>query len=64
MSSESLQKYEFKQSLERIKNHRGHATELVSLYIPPDRRFMMYNPIYVMRLHNLLISNQNQLEKM
>jgi len=38
MSSESLQKYEFKQSLERIKNHRGHATELVSLYIPPDRK--------------------------
>ena len=38
MSSESLQKYEFKQSLERIKNHIGHATELVSLYIPPDRK--------------------------
>ena len=38
MSSESLQKYEFKQSLERIKNYRGHATELVSLYIPPDRK--------------------------
>ena len=38
MSSESLQKYEFKQSLERLKNYRGHATELVSLYIPPDRK--------------------------
>ena len=38
MSSESLEKYEFKQSLERIKNYKGHATELVSLYIPPERK--------------------------
>ncbi len=38
MTSESLQKYEFKQSLERIRNYKGHATELVSLYIPPERK--------------------------
>lgn len=38
VSSESLEKYEFKQSLERIKNYKGHATELVSLYIPPERK--------------------------
>ena len=38
MSSESLEKYEFKQSLERIRNYKGHATELVSLYIPPERK--------------------------
>ena len=38
MGSETLEKYEFKQSLERIKSYKGHATELVSLYIPPDRK--------------------------
>ena len=38
MTSESLQKYEFKQSLERIRNYKGHATELVSLYIHPERK--------------------------
>ena len=38
MSSESLKKYEFKQSLERLKDYKVHATELVSLYIPPDRK--------------------------
>lgn len=38
MTSESLQKYEFKQSLEKLKNYKGHATELVSLYIPPERK--------------------------
>lgn len=38
MSSESLKKYEFKQSLERLQNYKGHATELVSLYIPPERK--------------------------
>jgi len=38
VSSESLEKYEFKQSLERIKDYKGHATELVSLYIPPEKK--------------------------
>ncbi len=33
----SLSKYEFKRKLEELKKYRGRGTELISLYIPPDR---------------------------
>ncbi len=32
------QKYEFKKQLEELRNKRGRGTELVSLYIPPDKQ--------------------------
>ncbi len=32
------QKYEFKKKLEELRNKRGRGTELVSLYIPPDKQ--------------------------
>jgi peptide chain release factor subunit 1 len=33
----ALSKYEFKRKLEDLKGYRGRGTELISLYIPPDR---------------------------
>ena len=32
-----LRKYEFKKALEELSNLKGRGTELVSLYIPPDK---------------------------
>lgn len=33
-----LRKYEFKKALQELENLRGRGTELVSLYIPPDKQ--------------------------
>ena len=33
----ALSKYEFKRKLEELKKYRGRGTELISLYIPPER---------------------------
>lgn len=33
-----LAKYEFKKALEELRNIKGRGTELISLYIPPDRQ--------------------------
>ncbi len=33
-----LRKYEFKKALEELSNLKGRGTELVSLYIPPDKQ--------------------------
>ncbi|MCS3923941.1 peptide chain release factor aRF-1 [Methanosalsum natronophilum] len=39
MSEQSAQKkYEFKRKLEQLKSKKGRGTELVSLYIPPDKQ--------------------------
>src|SRR6056297_1541287 len=32
------QKYDFKKALEEIKEYKGKATELISLYIPPSKQ--------------------------
>ncbi|MGM0771805.1 MAG: peptide chain release factor aRF-1 [Halobacteriota archaeon] len=34
----SHQKYEFKKKLESLRDKRGRGTELISLYIPPDKQ--------------------------
>jgi len=34
----ALQKYEFKKKLEELRNYKGRATELISLYVPPTRQ--------------------------
>ncbi|KYK26095.1 MAG: peptide chain release factor 1 [Candidatus Proteinoplasmatales archaeon SG8-5] len=36
--SKDLAKYEFKKQLEELRNVKGRATELISLYVPPSRR--------------------------
>jgi len=36
--SKDLKKYEFKKILEELKKKRGRGTELISVYIPPDRQ--------------------------
>ncbi len=33
----TLEEYEFKNQIEKLKSYRGNATELISLYIPPTR---------------------------
>src|SRR4030067_748597 len=33
-----LQKYEFRRSLEEVKKLSGRGTELISLYVPPDKQ--------------------------
>lgn len=39
MSEQSAhKKYEFKRKLEQLKSKKGRGTELVSLYIPPDKQ--------------------------
>lgn len=37
MAMTSLEKYQFKRSLEEVMAYKGRATELISLYIPPTR---------------------------
>jgi len=32
------QKYDFKRSLEEVRNLKGRGTELISLYVPPDKQ--------------------------
>lgn len=32
-----LARYEFKVALDRIRSHSGRATEMISLYVPPDK---------------------------
>ena len=34
----AYEKYEFKKKLESLKNKKGRGTELISLYIPPDKQ--------------------------
>jgi len=34
----ALARYEFKRKLEELRSHSGRATELISLYIPPQRQ--------------------------
>ncbi len=36
--SKDLAKYEFRKRLEEIQNVKGRATELISLYVPPNKR--------------------------
>jgi peptide chain release factor subunit 1 len=38
MSEEARHKYEFKRQLEELRNKQGQGTELISLYIPRDKR--------------------------
>ena len=38
MTGGSLARYEFSQQLERLGQFSGRATELISLYIPPERK--------------------------
>lgn len=38
VESSAHEKYEFKKTLEIIKDKKGRSTELVSLYIPPDKQ--------------------------
>ena len=38
MTGESLARYEFSQQLERLGQFSGRATELISLYVPPERK--------------------------
>lgn len=42
-----LRKYEFKKALEELENLRGRGTELISLYIPPDK--MIYDVVQYLR---------------
>ena len=35
---EARKRYEFKKSLERLEEKQGSGTELISLYIPPDKQ--------------------------
>ncbi|MBC7110380.1 MAG: peptide chain release factor 1, partial [Archaeoglobi archaeon] len=36
--SDQQKKYEFRRYLEELKNKSGRGTELISLYIPPDKQ--------------------------
>ncbi|MCK4455184.1 MAG: peptide chain release factor aRF-1 [Thermoplasmata archaeon] len=36
--SQDIARYKFKRDLERIRDARGRGTELISLYVPPDRQ--------------------------
>jgi peptide chain release factor subunit 1 len=49
MSSEEkqLRKYEFKKALEELTDLKGRGTELISLYIPPDK--MIYDVVQYLR---------------
>ncbi len=38
MESEDYKRYEFKKALEELKDLHGRGTELISLYIPPDKQ--------------------------
>ncbi len=38
MSEEARHKYEFKRQLEELRNKQGQGTELISLYVPHDKR--------------------------
>ena len=38
MAGDSLARYEFSQQLERLRQFSGRATELISLYVPPERK--------------------------
>lgn len=38
MSDDDLARYEFKRTLEGVKNIKGRGTELISLYIPPKKQ--------------------------
>ena len=38
MAGDSLVRYEFSQQLERLRQFSGRATELISLYVPPERK--------------------------
>ncbi|MDP2845592.1 MAG: peptide chain release factor 1, partial [Candidatus Methanoperedens sp.] len=38
VESEAHKKYEFKRTLEVLRNRRGRGTELISLYIPHDKQ--------------------------
>ncbi len=38
MSEEARHKYEFKRKLEELRSKQGQGTELISLYIPHDKR--------------------------
>ncbi len=42
-----LRKYEFKKALEELANLKGRGTELISLYIPPDK--MIYDVVQYLR---------------
>ncbi|MEM3606388.1 MAG: peptide chain release factor 1, partial [Candidatus Bathyarchaeia archaeon] len=38
MSSNSTSRFKLKRLLEELSSKRGRGTELISLYIPPDRK--------------------------
>jgi Peptide chain release factor 1 (eRF1) len=35
---ESLKRYEFKRVIENLEGKKGQATELITIYIPPDKQ--------------------------
>jgi peptide chain release factor subunit 1 len=38
VESDAHKKYEFKRTLETLRDKRGRGTELISLYIPHDKQ--------------------------
>lgn len=38
MSEDQIAKYEFRRKIEELRSYRGRATELISLYVPPQRQ--------------------------
>ena len=42
-----LRRYEFKKALEELDGLKGRGTELISLYIPPDK--MIYDVVQYLR---------------
>lgn len=57
---EARRKYEFKKMLERLEAKEGSGTELISLYIPPDKQIYDVTAHSGMSLGSVQTSNPSR----
>ena len=46
---DARKRYDFKKTLEKLQAQQGDGTELITLYIPPDKPFETYRRIAMER---------------